>query len=54
MDSTSSKKGKEIDRLPATMKYHYQGQVYASKLNVQIKWVTDTEVEHIEIKNIRT
>lgn len=54
MDPTSSKRGKELDKLPITMKYHYQGQVYVSKLDDQIKWVTDTEVGHVELEDIRT
>lgn len=36
------------------MKYHYQGQFYSSKLDDQIKWVTDTKIGHIEIEDIRT
>lgn len=54
MDSSANKRGKEIDRLPATMKYRYQGQVHVSKLDDQIRWVTDTEVGHIEIEDIGT
>lgn len=54
MDSSSNKRSKDIDKLPATMKYHYQGQVYSSKLDDQVKWVTDTEIGHIEIQDIRT
>lgn len=54
MDSSSSKRGKEIDRLPTTMNYHYQGQVYVSKLDDQISRVTDKEIGHIEIEDIRT
>lgn len=53
MDSSTNKRGKEIDRLPATMKYHYQGQVHVSKLEDQIRWVTDTEIGHIEIEYIK-
>lgn len=54
MDPTSGKKAKDLDKLPITMKYHYQGQTYASKLEDQIKWVTDTKVDHIELEDIRT
>lgn len=55
MDPTSSKKGKELDRLPATMKYHYQlGQFYFSKLDDQIKWVINTKVGHVELEDIET
>lgn len=36
------------------MKYYYQGKVYVSKLDDQIKWVIDTDIEHIEIKDIKT
>lgn len=54
MDSSSNKRGKDIDQLLVTMKYHYQGQVYALKLDDQVKWVTDTEIGHIEIEDIRT
>lgn len=54
MDSSTNKRGKEINRLLATMKYHYQGQVHVSKLEDQIRWVTDTEISHIEIEDIIT
>lgn len=53
MDPTSNKRIKELDKLPATMNYHYQGQIYASKLDDQIKWVIDSEVGHIELEDIR-
>lgn len=36
------------------MKYQYQGQVHVSKLDDQIRWITDTEVGHIEIGDIAT
>lgn len=52
MDSTSRKKAKDLDKVPITMKYNYQGQTYASKLDDGIKWVTDIEVGHIEFEDI--
>lgn len=54
MDPTSNKRGKELDKLPITMEYQYQGQVYVSNLDDQIKWVTDIKVGHIELENIKT
>lgn len=54
MDPTSSRRGKEIDKLLVTMKYQYQGQVYVSKLDDRIKWDTNIEVGHIEIEDIKT
>lgn len=44
----------ELDKIPITMKYQYQGQVYVSKLDDQIKWVTDTKVGNIELEDIKT
>lgn len=54
MDLISSKRGKELDKIPITVKYHYQGQVYVSKLYDQIKCITNTEVGHVELEDIGT
>lgn len=48
----SFRKEKDLEKLSITMKYQYQGQTYASKLEDTIQWVTDTEIEHIELEDI--
>lgn len=54
---TSKKRTKEeakLDKKPIIMKYQYQGKTLASKLEDEVQWVTNTEVGHIEIEDIKT
>lgn len=55
--SPSKKKTKEevkLDKKLITMKYQYQGQTLASKLEDEVQWVTNTEIGHIELEDIET
>lgn len=53
--SPSKKKTKEevkLDKKLVTMKYQYQGQTLASKMEDEVQWVIDTKAGHIELKDI--
>lgn len=36
------------------MKYQHQGHTLASKLEDEVQWVTDTEIGHLELEDIKT